>query len=168
MRKLGYYAYWHSGTRSRGGYGGTLFFSLVQPEALVKGTGSTEIDSKGRFMALIFADMVVVNTYAPILSMELEGKKRKTAFWAAAVERYTRIINKFKNRPTVWVGDMNVAPLEKDAHSDGIQMRLLRSYDGTPPEERVAQSDATRETRIGEHNGGLRLSQCIRAATGSQ
>jgi exonuclease III len=84
VKAVGYHAYWHAGTRSRGGYGSTLFLSLVEPECVVTGTGDAQVDSKGRFQALVFADPIVVNTYVPTLSLELKGKQRKTDFWKTA------------------------------------------------------------------------------------
>jgi hypothetical protein len=35
-------------------------------------------------------------------------------------------VTEFPDRPTVWVGDMNVAPLEKDADVVGIRKSLQR------------------------------------------
>ena len=127
LRKLGYWLYWHPGTRNGGGYGGTMFLSLVEPERVVRGTGNQEVDTEGRFIALIFSDAVVVNTYVPTLSLDLTGMDRKDKFWTAAEDRYRNIVKHFPDRPTLWVGDMNVAPLEKDADEEGIR----RSFDRT-------------------------------------
>ena len=126
VKAMGYWAYWHSGTRSKGGYGGTLFLTLVEPECVIEGTGNKEVDSEGRFQALVFADAIMVNTYCPTLSLELDGKQRKTDFWTSATERYLRITNKFRGRKTIWMGDMNVAPYMKDAAADGIRRQLER------------------------------------------
>ena len=68
------------------------------------------MDAEGRFIALVFADAIVVNSYVPTLSLELLGKQRNTDFWKAAVSRCKRLKNKFQNRPVMWMGDMNVAP----------------------------------------------------------
>jgi exodeoxyribonuclease III len=113
VKKLGYHVFWNPGTRNHGGYGGTLFLTLVEPEHVIKGTGNTEVDNEGRFITLIFADSIIVNSYTPTLSLELTGQKRKDDFWIAAKHRYKNILEKFPNRPVVWLGDMNCAPEQR-------------------------------------------------------
>ena len=110
LKTLGYHVYWHPGSRNSGGYGGTMFLSLQEPEHVIRGTGDELIDSEGRFMALIFSDSIIVNTYTPTLGLDLSGSDKKNKFWSSAEARYTDILKKFPKRPTIWVGDMNVAP----------------------------------------------------------
>jgi exodeoxyribonuclease III len=124
VKALGYHAYWHSGTRSKGGYGGILFLTRIVPEHVLTGTGDEDTDKEGRFMALIYSDAIVINCYTPTLALDLTGKERKDKFWEAAENRYLRIKNKYAGRPTIWMGDMNVAPLEKDADTTGIRQAL--------------------------------------------
>ena len=103
-----------------------MFLSLQEPEHVIRGTGNELIDSEGRFMALIFSDSIIINTYTPTLGLDLGGDK-KDKFWSATESRYAEILGKFPNRPTVWVGDMNVAPLSKDADIIGIRRSLTRT-----------------------------------------
>ena len=124
IKAMGYHAYWHAGTRASGGYGGTLFLSLIEPENVIIGTDEVEIDAEGRFMALIFSDVIITNTYAPTLSMELHGKQRKSNFWKAAVTRHNQIQRRYPGRASIWAGDMNVAPNAKDADAVGIRQRV--------------------------------------------
>ena len=124
LKAMGYHAYWHAGTRAHGGYGGTLFLSLVEPENVIIGTGDCQIDSEGRFMSLVFSDAVVTNLYAPTLNMELKGQQRKTDFWQAAEKRHRQIQRRYPGRSSIWAGDMNVAPASKDAAAVGIRRRL--------------------------------------------
>jgi hypothetical protein len=91
LKAMGYHAYWHAKTRASGGYGGTLFLSLVEPESVIIGTGDSRIDAEGRFMSLVFSDAIVTNLYAPTLNMELKGQQRKTDFWNAAEKRHRQI-----------------------------------------------------------------------------
>ena len=104
-----------------------MFLSLQEPEHVIRGTGNEHIDSEGRFMALIFPDSIIVNTYTPTLGLDLSGSDKKNEFWSAAETRYTDILDKFPNRPTVWVGDMNVAPFEKDADIVVIRRSLMHT-----------------------------------------
>ena len=57
VRALGYHVYVHPGSRNGGGYGGTMFFTLLEPEQVVLGTGQAEIDEEGWFLALVFSDV---------------------------------------------------------------------------------------------------------------
>ena len=68
-----------------------------------------------------------INTYTPTLGLDLSGKEKKDVFWSAAQARYADILSKFPGSPTVWVGDMNVAPLAKDADVKGIRNKLKRT-----------------------------------------
>jgi exodeoxyribonuclease-3 len=122
---MGYHAYWHAGTRASGGYGGTLFLSLIEPESVIIGTGDSQIDAEGRFMSLFFSDVIVSNLYAPTLSIELKGRHRKTDFWKAAEERHKQSQRRYPNRASIWAGDMNVAPEAKDVEAEGILKRLM-------------------------------------------
>ena len=97
--------------------------SLVEPEHIVR----PEVDCEGRFMSLVFSDSIIVNTYVPTLSLDLTGKEKKAVFWKSAEERYTKIVSRFPDRPMVWVGDMNVAPLEKATDTAGIRRGLERT-----------------------------------------
>jgi exodeoxyribonuclease III len=124
LKAMGYHAYWHAGTRASGGYGGTLFLSLVEPENVIIGTGDCQIDAEGRFMSLVFSDAIVTNLYAPTLNMELKGQQRKTDFWRAAEKRHRQIQRRYPGRASIWAGDMNVAPASKDAAAEGIRRRL--------------------------------------------
>ena len=102
VKQLGYHVIWHSATRGNGGYGGTMFLTLTEPEHVVIGTGDIGVDTEGRFMAMVFEDAIVINTYVPTLSLDLSGQDRKDKFWKAAEARYRTILADHPNRPAVW------------------------------------------------------------------
>ena len=56
--------------------------------------------------------------------MELKGQQRKTDFWQAAEKRHRQIQRRYPGRASIWAGDMNVAPTNKDAAAVGIRRRL--------------------------------------------
>jgi exonuclease III len=80
LKTWGYHVYWHPGARNNGGYGGTMFVTRHEAEHVLKGTGNKQVDSEGRFLALVYPDRIVVNTYAPTLGLDLTGQNRKTLF----------------------------------------------------------------------------------------
>jgi exodeoxyribonuclease III len=103
-----------------------LFLTKRKPKHVIRGTGDQAVDSEGRFMMLIFDDIAVVNTYAPTLGLDLSGGKKKTEFWERAQAAHKREMQHHQI-PTIWVGDMNVAPQPWDVDSVGIRQQLRGS-----------------------------------------
>jgi hypothetical protein len=111
LREWGYLTFSHAGERNKAGYGGTMFLTKARPEAVVRGTGDPEIDCEGRFLTLVYKEVIIVNSYAPTLGLDLTGADRKTKFWEAACKckKIVELQNKYPGRRLLWVGDLNTA-----------------------------------------------------------
>jgi exonuclease III len=104
-----------------------MFLTKARPEAVVRGTGDPEIDCEGRFLTLVYKEVIIVNSYAPTLGLYLTGADRKTKFWEAACKNIVELQNKYPGRRLLWVGDLNTAPLDKDIDDVGIRRSLEAS-----------------------------------------
>lgn len=128
LREWGYLTFSHAGERNKAGYGGTMFVTRAQPEVIVRGTGDPEIDAEGRFLAVVYKEVIVINSYVPTLGLDLTGADRKTKFWKASSLKAEELQNEFPGRKLIWAGDMNIAPLEKDIDENGIRRSLQANH----------------------------------------
>jgi exodeoxyribonuclease III len=170
FRVWGYHAYWHAGQRNNAGYGGTMVLTKVVPTHVVRGTGNPSVDVEGRFMALVFDDLLLVNTYVPTLGMDLSGKDKKSHFWKQVVAKHGRLAQRYQV-PTMWVGDMNVAPEECDTDATGIRQQLVGSRIYKKLGKELPASSAAERAEYGAVKRSLRLRDVfatLEAASGYQ
>ncbi len=154
INRMGWRMHVAVGTRQQGGYGGVATLSREQPIRTDTGPGTGIIAEEGRFLAAVYEDVIVVNVYAPTLSMDLEGMDRKKEFWRDALMAVRQLRNEFPEKNVVWAGDVNVVQEQRDIHEKGIR-QLLRDHakpgqclPGTTEEERRHFRGILREAKV--------------------
>ncbi len=85
-------------------------------------------DQEGRFMALVYPQFTVINTYVPNSGTNFTYRTQR---WDPAMLQYL-ISEREKGRMTVWVGDLNVARTPYDVHFGDVAhtpkgLKLLKS-----------------------------------------
>ncbi len=107
----GYHKYWHFAEKK--GYSGVGFLSKRKPESVIEGIGVEEFDREGRFLALVFEEFVLINTYFPHSSRDLSRMEFKLRFNQKYQQAIKQIRSEFA-RPLIMTGDFNVAHTEDD------------------------------------------------------
>ena len=79
--------------------------------------GDRTVDDEGRFMALVYPEWVVVNTYVPTLQLDMTGGERKKKFFQEFQRKMGQLREEHTTKRFLWIGDINTCRLEKD-HSD--------------------------------------------------
>lgn len=110
FREMGY----HVAFRGQKAYNGVAIASLMEPSELVFGfQDGQEEDPETRLIRARFGDVDVVNTYVP------QGKSLDHADYQYKLDFFVRLDRLFSgpysnSSRLLWVGDMNVAPTERD------------------------------------------------------
>ncbi|TFK76337.1 hypothetical protein BDN72DRAFT_830894 [Pluteus cervinus] len=105
------YIYWsHSSKKS---YAGVAILSKIKPLSVDKTLpGHPHPDTvKGRVITLEFEKVYVIGTYVVNAGTDLKTLDAKNE-WHVHFTKYIRELD--KKKPVIWLGDMNVAPTEKD------------------------------------------------------
>lgn len=102
----GYYSYFdHS--KAKKGYSGVAIYTKVKPDEVEYGLGVPEYDQEGRFLALFFKDLIVINTYFPNGGggpVRLDYKLRFYDHFLKYVEKHRKM-----GYEIVFCGDINTA-----------------------------------------------------------
>jgi exodeoxyribonuclease III len=113
------------------GYSGVGLYARRQPDRVVEGVGSADIDAEGRFLRADFGNLSVVSLYMPSGSSSPERQAAKFSF----MERFLPVLEEFHRSGREWVicGDWNIAHKEIDLKN----WRENRKNSGFLPEERA-------------------------------
>lgn len=104
---------WRVVFRGQKGYNGVAFVARLPPEEVETRLHPSDAAEEARFLCARWGGVLVVNTYVPQgFEVDSEKFKRKLRFFADLKERFARLVD--AGRPALWVGDLNVAPMEID------------------------------------------------------
>jgi len=98
-------------------------------------------DLEGRFMALIYENVTIINTYVPNSGTNFTYRTER---WDPAMLAFLEV-EREKDRMTVWVGDLNVARTPYDVHFGDVShtpkgLKLLnKNLDLTVQQEQMEQ-----------------------------
>lgn len=110
FHRIGYHIVF-SGSKGRNG---VAIASLQEPNDVASGFDS-EPEDRDRLIRARFGDMDIINTYVP------QGFKIDSPKYQYKLEWFNRLKDYFKRTIkmdyTVWCGDINVAPEDKDVHN---------------------------------------------------
>lgn len=103
-------------TAEKKGYSGTAMFFRdgVKPSRMIHGIGIEEHDSEGRVLTAEFDNLFVVASYIPNSGAGLKRLGYRTEKWDIAMLDFLKSLS--KSKPTMWLGDLNVAHLDIDIH----------------------------------------------------
>jgi exodeoxyribonuclease-3 len=113
------------------GYSGVAIYSRRKPDAVIRGFGDMpDMDAEGRFVRMVFGDLVVASLYVPSGTSGPERQAIKYGF----LDRFIATLVHLKNSgvPTIVCGDFNIAHRDIDVHDP---KRCARTT-GFLPEER--------------------------------
>ena len=130
----GYRNYWNSAEKK--GYSGTAIFTKEEPLEVFNDMGIDEHDTEGRVIAAEFADFVLVNVYTPNSQNELRRLGYRME-WDLAFRNYLKHLEKSREKPVIFCGDLNVAHQEIDIARPGTNHRSA----GFTDEERASFGD---------------------------
>lgn len=125
----GYESFWS--TARRKGYSGVATFCRKPPRSVTTGIGIRKYDSEGRIVLTEHDDFQLYNIYFPNGGSGPERHDFKQEFLDRLLEVLKRDLK--HKRPTIVMGDFNVAPHEVDVY-DPVE---LSSVSGFLPEERL-------------------------------
>ena len=121
-------SYWSAATRK--GYSGTATWTRVEPKQVLKGIGTPEFDSEGRFVVTDHGDFELYNVYFPNGGSGEERHNFKQKFLK---DFLLYLKDKIRaGREIIVLGDYNVAHQEIDIH-DPVR---LSKVSGFLPEEK--------------------------------
>lgn len=126
----GYHAYFHS-SRQRRGYSGTAVYSRIEPENVVHGLPSDELDLHGRTITLHYKDFILVNSYFPNGASKTAPLEYKLAYYHEFLSYIKKLAK--KKKPVILTGDFNVAHTEIDLARPKENKKSI----GFLPEERA-------------------------------
>ncbi len=124
----GYHCYYESAERK--GYSGVALYSRREPDALIRGFGSTEFDAEGRYLEARFGSLSVVSVYLPSGSSSEERQQAKFRFLTEFSVHLARL--REDGRQYLLCGDWNIAHKEIDLKN----WRSNQKNSGFLPEER--------------------------------
>ncbi len=129
LRPAGWKSVWASAVKR--GYSGTALYYRGKPDEIIEGMGVEAYDAEGRFVALRFAELVVVSAYFP--NSQDKGKRLdyKLGFCKALEEWLAKMQR--KKREVLLLGDYNIA-------HEPIDLARPKPNEGSPgylPEERA-------------------------------
>ena len=125
----GYHAAWLHSTRP--GYSGVAIYARRKPDRLLRGFGSAEFDSEGRYLEARFGPLSVVSLYLPSGSSSPERQAAKYRFLAEFRPHLERL--RRSRRAVVLCGDWNIAHQQIDLKN----WRSNQKNSGFLPEERA-------------------------------
>ena len=129
FRPRGYHAEWlHAAKR---GYSGVGIYARRPPDRVIRGFGSKEFDSEGRYLEARFGDLSVVSLYLPSGSSSPERQSAKFRFLAEFMPYLRRL--RRSRRQFVLCGDWNIAHRQIDLKN----WRSNQKNSGFLPEERA-------------------------------
>ena len=124
-----YHAAWLHAARP--GYSGVAIYSRREPDQLIRGFGSAEFDSEGRYLEARFGALSVVSLYLPSGSSSPARQAAKFRFLAEFRPHLERL--RRSRRPVVLCGDWNIAHQQIDLKN----WRANQKNSGFLPEERA-------------------------------
>ncbi len=96
--------------------------------------GKDEHDSEGRIITTEYPKFVISNLYVPNSGQNLERLTYRTKSWDKDLLNHMKELEETRNKPVIWLGDLNVAHTWQDCWNDGV--KHLAKQAGTTPEER--------------------------------
>ncbi len=107
----GYYSYFdHSKVKK--GYSGVAIYTKEKPTKVEYGLGVKDLDQEGRFLALFYEKLVIINTYFPNGGGGPDRLDFKMKFYDAFLKYIKNL--KEKGYSVVFCGDVNTAHTEMD------------------------------------------------------
>jgi exodeoxyribonuclease-3 len=113
------------------GYSGVALYSRREPDRVIRGYGSEEFDSEGRYIEAWFGNLSVVSLYAPSGSSSDERQQAKFRFMDEFDEHLQQLSRSGRN--VVIGGDWNIAHKQIDIKN----WRTNQKHSGFLPEERA-------------------------------
>jgi exodeoxyribonuclease-3 len=113
------------------GYSGVALYSRREPDRVIRGYGSEEFDSEGRYIEAWFGNLSVVSLYAPSGSSSDERQQAKFRFMDEFDEHLQQLSR--SGRDVVIGGDWNIAHKQIDIKN----WRPNQKHSGFLPEERA-------------------------------
>jgi exodeoxyribonuclease III len=107
----GYYSYFEY-SKVKKGYSGVAIYTKHEPDRVEEGLGIKELDQEGRFLALFYDKLVVINCYFPNGGQGGDMFEFKLRYFDAFLEYVLKL--KKRNYKIIFVGDVNVAHQEID------------------------------------------------------
>lgn len=104
------------------------------PTNVSYGIGKAKHDGEGRAITLDFPLFSMTNLYVPNSGQKLERLSYRTEEWDRDLLNYMKEKEKQRQRPVIWLGDLNVAPTGRETWNEGAK-HLVKNA-GTTPEER--------------------------------
>ena len=113
---------------------GDISVSDIQPLNVMTELGLTKHDGEGRTVTAEFPLFCLTNVYVPNSGQKLDRLGYRTEEWDK--DFLNKMQEYEKNKPVIWLGDLNVAHNEKDTWNEGAK-HLVKSA-GTTPQERAS------------------------------
>ncbi len=129
----GFHAFYEPALRP--GYSGVGLLTRREPDAVIRGFGSTEFDAEGRYLEARFGSLSVVSLYLPSGSSSPERQAAKFRF----MEQFRPHLDRLRRsrRRYLLCGDWNIAHREIDLKN----WRSNQKNSGFLPEERAWLDD---------------------------
>lgn len=99
-------------SKERKGYSGVALYTKHEPDRVDEGLGVPHLDTQGRFLALFFDKLVVINCYFPNGGMGGDAFTYKLNYYEAFLKYVIKL--KKAGYSVVFAGDVNVAHHEID------------------------------------------------------
>jgi exodeoxyribonuclease-3 len=129
VRMAGYHSFFCDAERP--GYAGVAIYSRHEPDRVVRGFGTHEFDSEGRYLEAQVGDLSVVSVYLPSGSAGPHRQASKFRFLEAFDEHLARL--RRKRRHYILTGDWNIAHRPIDLRN----WKSNQKNSGFLPEERA-------------------------------
>ncbi len=126
-----YYFSFFDHARTKKGYSGVAVYTKHEPDNVEYGLGVEELDQEGRFLALFYEKLVVINCYFPNGGMGGDKFKFKLKYFEAFL-KYILALRK-KGYSVIFGGDVNVAHTAMDI----LRAKENENTIGFLPEERA-------------------------------
>lgn len=104
------------------------------PLSVSMNMGKDEHDSEGRIITSEYPKFVISNLYVPNSGQNLERLTYRTKSWDKDLLHHMKELEETRNKPVIWLGDLNVAHTWQDCWNDGAKHLVKQA--GTTPEER--------------------------------
>lgn len=105
---------------------------LLKPVDISFGLGKDEHDGEGRVITVDFPLFSLTNLYVPNSGQKLDRLSYRTEQWDE--DLLSKMKEKERTKPVIWLGDLNVAHTNLDVWNDGA--KHLAKQAGTTQEER--------------------------------
>lgn len=154
LEPFGYKSFWHPALKK--GYSGVVIYTklpIVKQDVII-GLGNADFDNEGRFIGLIYKDILFANAYFPNSQPEGKRLEYKLAFCNTIQQQLN---NYRKDKVSIVLGgDINIAHTEIDLSNP----KQNQKNPGFLPEERAWLSQFLRDGyldsfRIFEKRGGF-------------